>query len=192
MVKYSTNRNEDLFQIISELEKREVQESLTSLLRKLPELEESIDSVSNIFEFGKAVFDDKETLHKYDQLVSTYNLNLDTVTAIVALIEKLPKLVERVEQLENIIDFATAVVQDKKSTEYLLNDAKEYVDPIVGKGKEGMAFIQQVQSRAESNPQTISLFTLAKWIKDPAVQKGLNYAQAAIDVLNEKQHTNRS
>lgn len=192
MVNYSTTMNEDLFQIIGELEKPEVQESLTSLLRRLPEFEKSINAVSNIAEFGKAVLQDNEALNKYDQLVSSYNVNKDTVNAVLMLIEKLPKLLKTIELLENITDFATSVIQDKQSTEYLLNDAKEYAEPILGKGKEGMAFIRQVQSRAESQSQNISLFTIAKWIKDPAVQKGLNYVQAAIDVLNEKQQMNHS
>lgn len=192
MVNYSTTMNEDLFQIIGELEKPEVQESLTSLLRRLPEFEKSINAVSNIAEFGKAVLKDNEAMNKYDQLVSSYNVNKDTVNAVLMLIEKLHKLLKTIELLENITDFATSVIQDKQSTEYLLNDAKEYAEPILGKGKEGMAFIQQVQSRAESQSQNISLFTIAKWIKDPAVQKGLNYVQAAIDVLNEKQQMNHS
>lgn len=187
MGKTSVKTNEDLLQIIGELEKPEVQESLTSLLRKLPELEKGLDSVGNIFDFGKAVFEDKETMNKYEQLASTYNIDLETVNAMIALVEKLPKLVALIDKLENMIDFATDILQDKQSTQYLMDEAKEYTEPLLDKGKGGLAFVQQVQARADSSPQTISLFSLVKWIKDPAVQKGLNYAQAAIDVLNEKQ-----
>lgn len=187
MVNKSTNTNKDLKQIIDILEQPEVLESLSQLLKKLPELEKGVDSVTTIADFGKAVFEDKEAMNKYDTLASTYNINMETVNAIISLVEKLPKLVELLDKMENVIDFATAILQDKQSTDYIMSEAKGYTDPLLDKGKDGLAFVQQVQVRAESNPQNISIFSLVKWIKDPAVQKGLNYAQAAIEVLNEKQ-----
>lgn len=187
MEKNKESTSGDLQQLITELGKPEVQDSLTSLLSKLPEIEKSLHSVSNIVDFGQSVVEDKTVVNKYDQLASTYNINIETVTAIVALFEKLPKLVQLIEQLENIIDFVTAVLNDEKSTEYLINNAKEQADPYLKKGKQGIELLEQIQVRAESNPQNISLFSLMKWIKDPAVQKGLNYAQATIDILNEKQ-----
>ena len=105
MVNESTNTNEDLKQIIGILEQPEVLESLSQLLKKLPELEKGIDSVTNIADFGKAVFEDKEVMNKYDTLASTYNINMETVNAIISLVEKLPKLVELLDKIQALLEY---------------------------------------------------------------------------------------
>lgn len=180
----------DLLQLMTELERPEVQQSLASLLNKLPEFEKSIDSIGNAVQFGKAVFEDQTSIEKYDQLLSTYNLNMETITAIVTLLEKLPKLVKLMEQLEDILEFVTAVIQDKQSVEYLISNVKEYAEPWVQKGKGGLSLFEEVQSRMECNPQNVKFFSLVKWLKDPMVQKGLCYVQATMEVLNERTQKN--
>ncbi|MCG3086425.1 hypothetical protein [Sporosarcina cyprini] len=180
----------DLLQLMTELERPEVQQSLTSLLNKLPEFEKSIDSIGNAVQFGKAVFEDQTAIQKYDQLLSTYNLNIETITAMVALLEKLPKLLKLIEQLEEIMEFVTAVIQDEQSVDYLMSNVKEYADPFVRKGKDGLTLFEEVQNRMECNPQNVKLFSLVKWLKDPMVQKGLCYVQATMEVLNERTQKN--
>lgn len=182
----TTQSNGDLLQLIAELEKPEVQESLTNLLGKLPEFEKNIASLGNVVDFGKAMLQDETSLSKYDELVSTYNLSLETVQSLVALLEKLPNLVKMIDQLERIIEFVTAVLQDKQSTEYLISNLKEYAAPVMEKGQEGLSLFKEVQSRVECNPHSVKLFSLVKWLKDPIVQKSLCYVQATLEVLNEK------
>lgn len=182
----TTQSNGDVLQLIAELEKPEVQASLISLLGKLPEIEQQMTSLGNVVDFGKTVFQDDASLSKYDELVSTYNLSLETVAALVALLEKLPNLVKMIDQLERIIDFVTAILQDKQSTEYLISNMKEYAAPTIEKGREGLALLKEVQSRVECNPHTIKLYSLVRWLKDPIVQKSLCYVQATLEVLNEK------
>ncbi len=193
MAKMSATIHEegDLMQLISELERPEIQQSLTSLLTKLPEIEKSIDSIGNAVQFGKAVLQDESTTRKYDELFSSYNLSLETVASLVTLLEKLPKLVQMIEQLENIIDFVSAVLKDEQSTDYLVSNLKEYAEPFLQKGKEGLSFYQEVQQKADCNPQNVKMFSLVKWLKDPAVQKGLCYVQATLDVLNERTAQNK-
>lgn len=187
MVNKSTQSNEGLLRILEELENPEVQKTLSNLLQKLPEFEKGMDSVSSFVGFGKAVLDDQEALSKYDTLASTYSIHAETIHAMVALVEKLPKLVELMEKMESLMSFVTAVLDDKQSTQYVMNSAKEYAEPLLNKGKDGLALVERIQVRAETHNTEITLFSLVKWIKDPAVQKALNYAQATIDVLNEKQ-----
>lgn len=187
MVSVKTQESGDLLQFMMELEKPEVQKSLSLLMNKLPEIEKSIDSIGNIVQFGKSIIEDRAALDKYDQLASTYNLNMETITSLVVLLEKLPKLVKMIEQIENIVDFATAVIQDEQSTEYLINDLKEYAAPILNKGKDGLSLIQEIQNKVECNPHNVKLFSLVKWLKDPMVQKGLCYLEATLEVLNEKE-----
>lgn len=176
----------DMLQLIAELERPEVLASLTSLLNKLPEFEKSIDSIGNAVQFGKAVVEDQSAFNKYDQLLSTYNISMETIASLVSLLEKLPKLLDMIEQLENIIDFATAIVQDEESTAYMMTNLKEYAAPVLSKGKEGLSFMQEVKNRAQSNPQQVKLLSIVKWLKDPMVQRGLCYVQSALEVMNEK------
>ena len=182
----STHEGGDLLQLITELEKPEIQQSLTSLLTKLPELEKSMDSIGNVVHFGKAVFEDQTSLNKYDQLLSTFQLNMETITAMVALLEKLPKLVKLIEQLEDIAEFVTAILKDEQSIAYLSSTMKEHAEPWLQKGKDGLSLLEEVQNRMECNPQNIKIFSLVKWLKDPLVQKGLCYIQATMEVLNER------
>ena len=186
MVTATNYEGGDMLQLIAELERPEVQASLLSLLNRLPEMEKNISSIGDALQVGKAVFEDKSSIDKYDQLFSTYNINMETITSLVSLLEKLPKLLATIEQLENLIDFATAIVQDDESTKNMITSLKEYAAPVLSTGKEGLSFIEQVQNRAQSNPQNVKLFSLVKWLKDPMVQKGLCYVQAALEVMNEK------
>ncbi|MED3804296.1 hypothetical protein P4562_20450 [Lysinibacillus xylanilyticus] len=178
--------SEELYQIIETLEKPEVRHSLQRLLEKLPNVEQTIESAENVVDFGKAVLADGKTIDRYEHFASTYNVGSETITAIVQLIEKLPKLVQIIHRLEDIIDFVTAVLQDKQTTEYTANNLKGYIDPYVEKGKMGMEFLKMVQQRAEGSPQHINVFSIIKWMKDPSVQRSLNYVQSALDILKEK------
>jgi len=186
MANATISMSEELYQIIETLEKPEVLHSLQRLLDKLPNVEQTIDSAENVVDFGKAVLTDEKTIGRYEQFVTTYNVGSETITAIVQLIEKLPKLVQIIHQLENIVDFVTAVLQDKQTTDYTMNNLKGYVDPYVEKGKTGLDFLKMVQQRAEEKPQHINVFSIVKWMKDPTVQKTLNYVQSALDILKEK------
>ncbi len=186
MANITVSMSEELYQIIETLEKPEVRHSLQRLLDKLPNVEQKIDSVENVVDFGKAVLTDEKTIDRYEQFVSTYNVGSETITAIVQLLEKLPKLVQSIHQVENIVDFVTAVIQDQQTTEYTMKNLKGYVDPCVEKGKAGLDFLKMVQQRAEEEPQHINVFSIVKWLKDPAVQKTLNYIQSALDILKEK------
>lgn len=186
MVSGMHHESGDLLRLISELERPEVQDSLSSLLNKLPEFEKSITSIENVVRFGQSVLEDHTSLNKYDQLLSTYNISIESVTSLITLIEKLPKLVNMIEQLENIMEFVTAILHDEQSTEYIMSNVKEYATPLLSKGQEGLSLIQEVQNRVECNPQNVKLFSLVKWLKDPMVQKSLCYVQAALEVMNEK------
>lgn len=186
MVTKHSYEEKDIQQIITELGKPEVHASLLSLVKKLPEFEKNLTSIDNAVQFGKAVFEDKAAIEKYDKLVSTYNINFETISSIIVLLEKLPKLVALLEQFESLIDFAAAVVQDRQTTEAIMSSAKDYVKPLIEKGEEGAAFIEEVKMKAHQDNQPITLLSLMKWIKEPAVQQSLRYAKAALDVVSEK------
>nr|WP_275582011.1 DUF1641 domain-containing protein [Bacillus ectoiniformans] len=57
------------------------------------------------------------------------------------------------------------------------------MQPIREKTEKGKILWKEVQLRAETNTQNISIFTILKWMKDPNVQRSLSYVQGLIEVL---------
>ncbi|WP_042352605.1 hypothetical protein [Bacillus massiliigorillae] len=186
MIEADTQHNNMTLDWLNELEDPRIQQSMIELIRKLPEIQTTLQSVEDIVSFGKATIQDKQTTAMLEEKLSTYNVNGETLQALFTLLEKLPAMVKVIQQFEEISAFLLSIVQDKESSAYLINNLKEYADPVLQGGKNGLAFIQEVKERANCNPQSITIFSIVRWLKEPAVQKSLCYVQAAIDVLSDK------
>ncbi|WP_332645462.1 hypothetical protein [Lysinibacillus sp. 54212] len=172
--------------LLEQLKQPEVQATLVSLLQQLPAYEKNLQAIDNVVSFGQAVLQDEQAIQKYDELVRSYNLNLETVEALVGLLEKLPKLLQIIDKLEDVLDFATAVLRDQQTIDYATASIQSYTEPVVEKGKQGLLLVKEIQQRAEDTTEPVKLFTIMKWLKDPSVQKSLKYVQATLQVLNKK------
>lgn len=175
-----------IMNLLNELENPEVEAALVGLLRKLPDIEKKFQSLEDMISFGQAVLNDKETIAQVEERVSMYHLNGETIHALISLLEKLPQLVKLVNQIDEIQEFVSSVLKDDASLSYLIHSIKEYTDPLASDGKKTLEFIDQVKERADANPKVFSVFSALKILKDPSVQKALNYAQAGLDILGEK------
>jgi uncharacterized protein YjgD (DUF1641 family) len=171
---------------VSELEKPEIQDSLAELVKRMPEIQQTVESLERFVTFGQAVLEDTEAVGAFEDRFSHYNLNEDTVQAFISLMEKLPLIVRMVDQLEQISSFITSVLKDKESMSYLTGSFQEYADPLIKGGSSAIELLNKVKTRAEEKNENYSIFTILKWLKDPSVQKGLSYVQATIDVLSEE------
>jgi uncharacterized protein YjgD (DUF1641 family) len=123
-------------------------------------------------------------MQKYDDLVRSYNI--ETIESLVGLLEKLPKILKLVEQLENLIDFATAVLADQQTLDYATASIKSYTEPVLKKGQQGLSLVKEIQQQAQATTKPVKLFTIMKWLKDPNVQQSLKFVQATLTVLNKK------
>lgn len=186
MIEAEAQYNNMTLDWLSELEDPHIQQSMIELIRKLPEIQATLQSVEDIVSFSKSTMQDKQTTAMFEEKLSTYNVNGETVQALFSLLEKLPAMVKVVQQIEEISAFLLSIVQDKESSTYLINNFKEYADPVLKGGKSGLAFIQEVKARADCNQQAITVFSIVRWLKDPTVQKTLCYVQAALNILSEK------
>lgn len=167
------------------LERPDIQDSLTYLIHKLPDIQKSVQSADELLTFGQSFIKDQETIQSFENRLKTYPLNADTLEAAVALLGKLPMLLQLIETVEQLTVFVQDVLGDEQSIEQLFQSLNEL--PLVQKGKETAGLIDEIKEEAQSKPQQqVSLFTLMKWLKDPTVQKGLHYAKAALDVLGKK------
>lgn len=170
----------------NKLEQPEIQEAIVSFLQNLPTYEKQLQQIGQLANFGQAILSDKEALAAYDQMMRTYNVNLETIEAIIKLLEKLPRLHQTIEQVENIIDFINSILQDKTTLNILTESLKEYANPIVEKGQSSISLLKEIQKEAETTQEPIKLTTIYKWLKDPTVQKALQYVQATLTVLSKK------
>lgn len=169
-----------------QLEQPEIQEAIASFLQKLPTYEKQLQQIEQLASFGQAVLNDKDTFNQYDNILRSYNLNTETIEALLSLLEKLPRLNKMLEQLENIIDFISNILQDEKTLENITESIKEYTDPIIEKGSTGISLLKDIRQVAESTDEPIKITTIYKWLKDPTVQKSLKYVQATLQVLSKK------
>lgn len=169
-----------------ELAEPEVQESLHYLIRKLPEIQQSIQSLEEMVTFGKSILQDKESINFFEKRLSLYPVNAETIEAGIHLLGKLPMLLQHVEMLEQVTVFIQDVLGDKQSLEQINQSISDL--PFVTEGKGALEMAQEIKERAATEPrENVSVFTLMKWLKDPTLQQGLHYVKTALTVLGEKQ-----
>jgi len=170
---------------LNELDKPEVQESLAQLIKKLPDIQRSLNSVEGMLKFGQSVTEDSDIIEQFEEQLTYSSINQTNIEALIKLLGKLPMLLEWIEKLEQAAVFIENVLGDQESLETLFESLSN--QPVVQQGKDTWSVVQTIKERVESTPQEqVSIFTVLKWIKDPNVQKSLRYIQTTMDVLNKK------
>ena len=106
------NMNES-FDLVKELEQPEIKQSLTYLIRKLPDIQQSVESLDKIITFGTAVLQDSETMNSLENRFQTYPVDAEAIEAGIQLIGKLPMLLVQIEMLERITFFIKDVLNDE-------------------------------------------------------------------------------
>ncbi|MBT2582618.1 hypothetical protein [Planococcus sp. ISL-109] len=165
----------------------EVKQSIANLLHRLPELEKGIGSLEDVVDFGQTLLDDQPFIDGVESKLAIQQLDMETLAALLALLEKLPSLIAAINKVEESLAFVTAISQDSESLDYLTEQANAYAAPVMEEGRKGLTFIAAVKNKAEQDHQRYSIFSIFKWLKDPAVQKGFRYINATLETLNEKQ-----
>ncbi|QJX77246.1 DUF1641 domain-containing protein [Priestia megaterium] len=108
--------------------------------------------------------------------------------ALTVLVDNLPKLSEMVTVLTKTYDVAQSLLTDDVLKEDLLGGVKEFIEPVEGTVKGLAATAIEANDRAEANASnSIGLFGLLRILKDPQAQKLFRFAQAYLDITNEKQ-----
>lgn len=168
----------------------DVQESLVAALQKLPKLMELLDTAERSLEFVQAVLQDKESmkglLAGLDEELGGVNIDKSTVVGLVTLIDKLPKLVRFVSLFEQVADITEAIVTDQESLAQITSSVAQWTDPVRSKVQDGMSIVNEAKQRAAKDRTTVSLFGALKLLKDPTVQRGLRFVNAALAVINER------
>lgn len=183
-----TNSNEQIESadsVSAALADPEVRQSITNLLHRLPELEKGIGSLENVVDFGHSLLEDKPFIDEMENKLAIHQLDMETLSSLLVLLEKLPSLIASINKIEESLAFVTAISQDSASVDYLTEQVNTYVEPVLEEGRKGMSFIAAVKTKAEHDQKRYSIFSIFKWLKDPAVQKGFRYINATLETLNE-------
>jgi len=174
--------------LLDALAEPEVQESLTVLIQKLPQIKEMVLSAEKAAVLVSSIAQDQSSLkqlgEKWDQLTQTHQINEETWKALIALLDKLPTLLAMVETLEKVQIFVQSLLQDKSSLEHLGESIKSYLTPVTEK----LDLVKEARERAKRNQANISFFTIIGWLKEPAVQEFLRFISALLQVWSEKQN----
>jgi uncharacterized protein YjgD (DUF1641 family) len=167
----------------------DVQASLVLALEKLPMVMEQYASIERALGFVTAVLKDKESLTNLmgglKQELPPVTLDRETLVALLTLLDKLPKLVRYVTLLETGADFVESILTDKESMKYLLDDAKEWVEPWESKVRQTLSHVEVARKRAESDNTPVSVFSLMKLLKEPAAQRGVHFLKAFLEVVGD-------
>ncbi|MFI2858641.1 DUF1641 domain-containing protein [Paenibacillus sp. JSM ZJ436] len=120
----------------------------------------------------------------FDQL-----LKPEIQESLTVLVEQLPKLAEMLTFMTKAYDFGKSVATDPVLAEDTMASLSGFTKPVTDamKNTASAAIEAGDRVRLQGDSNSISVFGLMKMLKDPQVQKGLRFAQAYLDVLNERE-----
>lgn len=176
-------------QWVEELAKPEVQDALTTLIQKLPEIKEAINKAEQGIAAVSAFASDTDSLNYLSERVERFSqlaFNKENMEALAVLIESLPRLAKLVSVLDRVYSTVEPLISDKDSLAYLVDTAKVITTPVTDRVGEGVSIVKEAKERAARKTETISIFGLLKLLKDPAVQNGLKFTQSLLEILSEK------
>ncbi|WCN39498.1 hypothetical protein [Aneurinibacillus uraniidurans] len=183
-------------QWMEELEKPEVQQALSMLVQKLPQISNAVAKAEQGIDLAAAFASDTESLNYLADRassVSKFALNKENLEALSTLMESLPRLAKMVGALDRLYTTLEPVLTDKDILVDMASMVQVVAAPVtervregVSMAKEGMSMVQEAKERASRNHDTLSIFGVLRMLKEPAVQEGLKFAQALFAVMAER------
>ncbi|WHX69056.1 hypothetical protein QNH26_11010 [Peribacillus frigoritolerans] len=189
MQKTKINHLSDLQPLLSLLSQKEVQNSLIQTLEKLPELVDQYSGLERNIAFIKSVINDKESMEYllggFEDEFQKYIPSKDSLEALITLVHNLPKYTKLLTVVEPIMDFLLSISRDKESVDYLYKGAKGIVGPIQQKVENGWDLILRAKIEADKDHSPVTIFTVFKLIKEPAVQQSIHFIKALLTIASE-------
>ena len=172
----------------NELLNPEVQEALSTLIQKLPQIKEAVVKAEQGIEAVSTFVTNTESLGSLaggvDRL-SKVALNQENLDSLLAIMDKLPRIAQSLE----VLDRVAPVVEKLANRDNLIAITEVFgivTEPAKEKIQDGVSIVKEAKERAERDQTNISIFGVLGMLKDPAVQKGLRFVRAFLDILNEK------
>jgi len=102
------------------------------------------------------------------------------------LVQNLPKLNEVLTSITAIHDFSKSLLTDDVFKNDMMAATKEIAGPAIECVKTTALDVIEAKERAANSTETFSVFSLMKMLKDPQIQKALRFANAFLQVSNER------
>ncbi len=106
--------------------------------------------------------------------------------SLTTLVEQLPKLTELMNLLTKSYDFAQSVATDEVLKNDTVGAIAEIVEPVKDTVKTVAQTAIEAKDRADSSTEVIGLFGVLKMLKDPQVQKLFRFANAYLQICEER------
>ncbi len=106
--------------------------------------------------------------------------------SLITLLNQLPQLTEVVTALNKSYEIAQSLATDQVLVSDFANTAKEFAEPVTKTAKNIAANAIEAKERAEQSKEVVSVFGLMKMLKDPQIQKVLRFANAYLQISNER------
>ncbi|MGF9712849.1 DUF1641 domain-containing protein [Paenibacillus naphthalenovorans] len=106
--------------------------------------------------------------------------------SLTVLVDQLPKLTEMMTLLTKTYDLVQKVATDRVLIQDMVGGIQEVVKPLEEKAKAIASAAIEANDRAQQSDATIGLFGMLKLLKDPELQRILRFAQAYLDIMNER------
>ncbi|GAA4707289.1 DUF1641 domain-containing protein [Brevibacillus fulvus] len=182
-----TASKQDASVLLEELSNKEVQEAMVTLIQKLPQIKDAVLKVEQgIGTVTSFATDPKNFNSLADTIFSLSNvLNKENLEALLTIIEKLPQIAKMVELLDRVAPFLE-LVANKDNLVTVAETLETLASPVKDRIQDGVSIVREAKERSAQNTTTVSVFGLLKMLKEPAVQNGLKFTQALLEVLAEK------
>jgi len=189
MQKTTIDHLSDLQPLLSLLSQKEIQNSLIQSLEKLPEIVEKYSTLERNIAFIKSTLCDTESMEYLlgglEDEFQKYIPTKDSLEALMELVHKLPKYTKYLSIVEPIMDFLLSISRDQESVDYLYKGAHELTGPIRQKVENGWDLIQRAKIEADNDHSPVTIFTVLKLIKEPAVQRSAHFVKALLTLASE-------
>lgn len=171
-----------------ELSNPSVQEALTALIQKLPQINEALGKLEQGIGVISSLSTDTQMISNITEPISQISkvaLNKENVEALASIADKLPKIAQSLELLDKVVPIIEKVGQ-KENWVAVAGLVEVLAAPITDRVQDGMSVVKEAKQRSEQNTSVVSIFGVLKLLKDPLVQDGLKFIQALLEVVNEK------
>ncbi len=147
-------------ELMEKLNNPDTADSLERLLEQLPSIVQRMDKLEQLLTSVESVMADAKTIEKLQLKLEHTNIDWKTLESGIHLLEKLPSLLQIIDKLEQAAVFAEDVMKDEKSIQYLLQNVKDYMNPVKDRFSQGKRLWTEVRSEAEKNTRQISMLTM--------------------------------
>ncbi|GEM_PF-1439107 len=183
----TTTKHSTMEDVLKTLENENQLDSLFYLVQKLPDFVSRIQALDDKLTFIEDVLEDKQSMSaigdEVEQKIANLHLNQEHFSALLEMVHLTPRIVPALKRVDEMTQFLNDFFTDTASVEYAL----ESINDIVPLNK-AMDVMKETNEQFKNNQNTtnLSLYGMYRLLKDPTIQKGFQYLEIFLEVVNKE------